>query len=206
MKGRAHAAIAGIAITSTNYVYALELLKRRFRDETIIKTALYQQLWDIPCAGSKLSELKSITEALDKIYDQLKTLGDFNQPSLMLLIKEKLPKGILIKLEEYRMASHDWNINVMREKNHELISIREVAYNESGCKPAKEKWQNYSTRQRLTNIHNSDLFTVSSSNIIDKKRRFLCAFCNRDHFHDECTQYRTILNCKKKNGRIESMQ
>ena len=96
------------------------------------------------------------------------------------------------------MATQDWNINVISEKIHELINIREVAYNESGCKRAKEKWQPHSIKQKSTNIHNNDPFIVSSSYIIDKKRRFPCAFCNRDHFQDECTQYRAILTRKKR--------
>lgn len=114
----------------------------------------------------------------------------------MLLIKEKLPPGILTELEGFGLATEGWNINIMRGKLHELINIREMAYNESGCKPARDKWQAYPTRQRATSNNSSDLFTVPSFNISDKGKKFPCTFCNGDHFHDECIQYRTILSHK----------
>ena len=76
LQGSAQAAITGMAITSANYEGAIEVLKRRFGDKKLIKTALYQQLNDIRCAGPKLSDLRTTVEMIDKVCDQLSAHGE----------------------------------------------------------------------------------------------------------------------------------
>lgn len=157
------------------------MLKRRFGNKNIIKTALYQQLRDIEWAGAKLGDLRNTTESIDKVCNQLSALGeDMNYPSLTLLIHEKLSPGI-INLEEYKRSNPNWNIDTMKEKIHELISLREAAYNISGCKSTNEKWHLNLTKQKP--IQPNHPFVVATSKVSDMKKRFPCAFCNGDHFH-----------------------
>lgn len=61
----AYAAVAGMAITSANYENAIGILKKRFNDKKLIKSALCQQLNDIRCAGSHLSDLRTTVDRND---------------------------------------------------------------------------------------------------------------------------------------------
>lgn len=106
LERRGYKAIARIAVSNANYKNAIQVLKRRFGDKNIIKTALYQELRNIQRAGSELRNLCNTIELIDKVCSQLGALRkNVNHANPMLLIQEKLPRGILIKLEEYKQAS-----------------------------------------------------------------------------------------------------
>ena len=145
----AYAAIAGMAITSVNYDSAIQMLKRRFGDKKLIKTALNQQLSDIRCAGPQLKDLRASVNMIDKTCNQLTTYGeDVNHPSIVAQIERKLPPGIPIKLEEAKLVSLGWNVNIMREKLHELIRLRERAYTATEYRSGKKDWNILEPRQR----------------------------------------------------------
>ena len=198
LQGSAQAAIAGMAITSANYEGAIEILKRRSGDKKLIKSALYQRLNDIRCAGPKLSDLRTTVEMIDKVCNQLSAYGeDVNHPGIVVQLEKKLPPGIRLKLEEAKLVFPDWNVNIMREKLHELIKLRERVYEDNEYKSSKGNGFVRETRQRPT-IQSIKSSFNKSTELKNEKRKFPCAFCRRDHYHDECTKYKTIGNRKER--------
>ena len=91
-------------------------------------------------------------------------------------LEEKLPPGIRLKLEEAKLVFQDWNVNIMREEFHELIKLRERAYEDNEYKPSEENWFVRETRQRPTIQSTKSLFNRTTE-VENKKLISLCAFC-----------------------------
>lgn len=78
---------------------APRILKRCFGNEDTIKRNLYFELRRIPTCMAKVEELRGTVEALERIYRQLKTVGEnLQQTTVILAVKENLPLSILIEL------------------------------------------------------------------------------------------------------------
>ncbi|VDD97404.1 unnamed protein product [Enterobius vermicularis] len=198
LQGSTYAAIAGMRITSANYDNAIQTLKRRYGDKKLIKTALYQQLSGIRCAGPQLKDLRAIVDMIDKICNQLTAYGeDVNHASIVAQIEKKLPPGTFIKLEEAKLVSLEWNVNIMREKLHESIRLRERAYTVMEYRSGKRDWNILELIQKpIVQSVNSSFNQSTKKN--NKNIKFPCAFCRGDHYHDECFKYKTTLSRKRR--------
>uniref|UniRef100_A0A915IC80 Uncharacterized protein n=1 Tax=Romanomermis culicivorax TaxID=13658 RepID=A0A915IC80_ROMCU len=140
LRGSAYKAIEGIAVTNATYNDAIEILKNRFGDNKVIKRGLYSQLKAMPKSTSKTLDLRHTLENIERITRQLKSLReDLEQPALMMLILEKLPTDILIKLGEMKPAHKEWTVDLLSHNLNEIIRNKEEAYQISNFEHKSQK-------------------------------------------------------------------
>ncbi len=132
VKGRAFEAIEGISVNNANYIVAIETLKKRFGDRSIIKTTLYNNLRNLqPVSNFRINELRTLVDSMDKIFRQLEAQGeDLEHQSLTSLILEKLPAQVIIKLEE-QYKNHEesiWSVETLRDALSKLVTVQESVF------------------------------------------------------------------------------
>ena len=91
LKGEAKNAVSDLILTNENYKIAVNTLKERFRDRTILIEALESELFSLPASTDKSLSLKNTVDKIEKIFRQLESMGEETNNSIMTsLIKSKL--------------------------------------------------------------------------------------------------------------------
>ncbi|MCP9260781.1 Zinc knuckle family protein [Dirofilaria immitis] len=149
---------------------------------------------------------KATIEAIERILRQLEAIGEnLNHCSIETSIESKLPIWILHKVYEQKKRGA-WSIDRLRQILGELVQINEeVARNQSfsnekksiDCKQKRASHNNKGETSALSTIkqfkstkssgHES---TTQPKKIARDKRP--CAFCNKDHWDNECSMYPTL--------------
>ena len=106
LEGNAKRAIAGLEITYNNYEVAVKILRDRFGDLQTVISGHYTKLMDLPSFTNQTPALCSAFDELEKHLRCLGALGeDTNHRHFVSLIMSKLPKEVVIKLEEMKGLS-----------------------------------------------------------------------------------------------------
>ena len=93
LKGEAKNAVSDLILTNENYKIAVNTLKERFRDRTILIEALESELFSLPASTDK-SLVKNTVDKIEKIFRQLESMGEDTNNSIMTsLIKSKLHRN-----------------------------------------------------------------------------------------------------------------
>ena len=122
---------AGLALTSSNFRVALELLERRFGTKQVIINSHMESLYKLPVIRSS-EDVRSIRDFHDKIEMNLRSLEAIGvEPEsygclLVPMIKEKIPNELNIHISRKFDASDDVRkINDLRRKLKLEIEARE---------------------------------------------------------------------------------
>lgn len=100
-----------------------QILKRRFGDQNLIKTALYQQFSDTRSAGPQLNGIRTAVKMINKICKRLNAYKkEINYPRRVALIEKWLPPEIPIELEETKLVCPDWNIRILMSLERNFIN------------------------------------------------------------------------------------
>lgn len=106
-----------------NYEHSIQILKRRFGDQNLIKTALYQQFSDTRSAGPQLNGIRTAVKMINKICKRLNAYKkEINYPRRVALIEKWLPPEIPIELEETKLVCPDWNIRILMSLERNFIN------------------------------------------------------------------------------------
>uniref|UniRef100_A0A914WWH6 Integrase catalytic domain-containing protein n=1 Tax=Plectus sambesii TaxID=2011161 RepID=A0A914WWH6_9BILA len=203
VKGKAHTAIEGMAITNANYQEAISILKHRFGNINVIKRSLYTQLRKIPISTGKTVDLRSTLEEVDRVCRQLQSVGeDVNQPNLIMTVQEKLPPAILMDLGRYKSPDELWRMDQLRAQLDALVRIREEAWQIAQHAPKTEgnppqprvdskPWKAKPPPQASTNAFAALTTNDDRSNTTLAKLTTIypCAFCCETHFNDQCVKF-----------------
>uniref|UniRef100_A0A914XCT4 Integrase catalytic domain-containing protein n=1 Tax=Plectus sambesii TaxID=2011161 RepID=A0A914XCT4_9BILA len=203
VKGKAHTAIEGLAVTNANYQEAISILKHRFGNINVIKRSLYTQLRKIPISTGKTTDLRSTLEEVDRVCRQLKSLGeDVNQPNLIMTVQEKLPSAILMELGRYKSPDELWRMDQLRVQLDALVRIREEAWQIVQHAPKTEqpspppRGETKPGKARNTPRASTDAFAALTSNGSRSEKipakpatLYPCAFCGESHFNDQCVKF-----------------
>ena len=208
LTGKAAYAIAGLEMTPDCYKNAVDILKKRFGNEDVIRDALYGQLRELPRASNQLIDLRVLIDSIDRILRQLKSLGeDFDvggsRALIVRILQEKLPPMILEKLAESD-RTEPWTVNDLRNAIWKIIERKEQVkrlmptYEKKGNNQNKQKVETDETVQQPR----SDAFAVATrtngqNKQMNNKSPF-CLFCNANHYSDECTKYKTLMDRRRR--------
>ena len=90
LKGQALSAVSGLALTSSNYNEAVEILKRRYGNKQLLISTHMEKILSIPSVTS-INDLAKIRE----VYDEIEG------PVLISIVMSKLPYQIELVIESY---------------------------------------------------------------------------------------------------------
>ena len=127
LEGDASTVISGLELTNSNYEVAVNLLQERFgRDELMMDTH-YSALMDLPVSLNITAKLRTTYDMTEKHLRSLKALGEnVDQPHFVFLIKFKLPKMVISRMEEYKDMEEKWTVESIRKALKQYICAQEV--------------------------------------------------------------------------------
>lgn len=225
LTGNAREAIAGYAVTDANYPIVVEVLKRRFGNQDIIKHSLHTELRNLPMSSDKVVDLRHTLESVERICRQLETLGvDLDQALTTMTIEEKFPKGVLLKLYEEKSAAASWNTKTLRQRLEKLVGLREEVgriHNENIHRTPQEKHSlrgkppfNRNQREKHDNTFNTFAVVSPSRGSANPRGRGRgmhrgpttnipnqfspCYLCGGSHLNANCTNYKDIETRKRR--------
>ena len=127
--GQAKSAIAGFSLTSANYEAAIQLLRKRYGKETIIKRAHIQELLNVqPVYNARDGgRLRALCDKIETHHRGLEALGvdagsysDIVVPAIL----EKIPETVRLTIT--RDKKHDeWSVNDVLEALEKEVILRE---------------------------------------------------------------------------------
>ena len=76
----------------------------------------YSQLRDIPPSTGHSSKLRLTLDLIEKHLRSLESLGEVvNTNMIISLVKSKLPRFVIARLEEYKDDSKPWDLNTLQK-------------------------------------------------------------------------------------------
>ena len=89
--------------TNSNYEVAVNLLQERFGRDELVMDVHYSSLTDLPVSLNVTMKLRATHDMTEKHLRLVKALGEnVDQAHFVFLIKSKLPKVGISRMEEYR--------------------------------------------------------------------------------------------------------
>ena len=103
LQGQASEVLSGLELTNDNYEVAIDLLKERYGRKQFMIDAHYAKLANIPAPTYRATSLRTFYDTTEKHLRCLRTLGENdNQMQVLSLIKSKLPRSLIVKLEDQK--------------------------------------------------------------------------------------------------------
>ncbi|XP_068697319.1 uncharacterized protein [Montipora foliosa] len=128
LEGSAAQTISGLALTSSNYDHAVQLLDKRFGNKQVIISKHIELLMQLPKVSDR-SDLKQLRQLLDRTEAAVRSLkgigistetyGTFLTPVIM----GKIPQELRLILS--RGTSEDWDLDTIIKSFTEELQIRE---------------------------------------------------------------------------------
>jgi len=140
LQGEAEAAVASYEPTEENYPEVLRVLKERFGDSKLVKSALEAELINLPHTGDSIKAMRKTSEDIERICRQFVQLGGDEDGGMFLTTaKSKYPEHVLTELakEEYTWKLQKkladpaiggdvkWSMADFREGLKRYLAIRE---------------------------------------------------------------------------------
>lgn len=218
VKGSAAEAIAGLALTSSNYEEAVILLKKRFGNKQQQINKHMEVLLNLEPVTSS-HNTKSLRHLYDKVETQVRCLRSLGvTPSsygsvLASILMSKIPHDLCLIVSR-EVSSEEWEFETILSVIEREVEARERAVDSSvGKKPSRER---PTTASLLANgvSGNSSCCYCSDSNhspsqcvkVTDVEARKtilmktgMCFVClKRNHKAKECRSSMTCSNCRKR--------
>ena len=194
IEGEAKQAIAGLRSTGSNYEIAIQMLKERFGNKQAVIDSHYTELTNLPAANSQTSKIRIIFDKLEMHLRSLEALGeDTNHQYFISMMKTKLPKPLIVKLEEQK-DEEVWTVKAFSEKLRNILKARENA---------ERTYTNDEFGHKYPQIPQQKLVTKETERILltsdwDRKYKKQCIFCENNHWSDECRKYNSLAQRKLK--------
>ncbi|VDO11137.1 unnamed protein product, partial [Brugia timori] len=188
-------AVRGYDIIPENYDVIRKVFIENF-GQSHIKKSLYNELYSVK---KNDREWKITVEAIERILRQLKAIGEnLEQSSIEIIIENKLPAWILDRVYQQK-EQEIWSVAKLRHFLAKLIQRNEEVTRSQSFEIMKEQRE---TRSKIGQRSNQRYFTKETSALtvitpqthrkantkISKIQR-PCAFCNRNHWDNECQTY-----------------
>ena len=173
--------------------------------------AHYSALIDLPVSLNITVKLPATYDMTEKHLHSLKALGEnVDEPHFVFLIKSKLPKMVISRMEEYKDMEEKWTVESIRKALKRYICAQEVGERQTqviqspegqdtAVKPQKQKL--FSSQWSGVTITGA-LLSGNEESTNDTQSRG-CFYCQRkDHWSDQCKTYSIVaLGKKGKNHR-----
>ena len=205
LKGEAKNAVSDLILTNENYKIAVNTLKERFGDRTILIEALESELFSLPASTDKSLSLKNTIDKIEKIFRQLESMGEETNNSVMTsLIKSKLHRNFLMEIAKEEKASEKkWSTNELRKALVSMVNIRESVFQSSKHFNNAQTSNQIEINQKFRNNENFKRFgkvnQVRSFPVTSKEKNIICYFCNENHWSNSCIN---VLGLEERKRRL----
>ena len=99
--GEAKLAVSGLLLSNENYKVAKELLKERFRDQQTVINSHYTEMINLCSASNNTRSQRALYDQIEKNLRSLEALKqDINQNVFISMVTSKIPKDVLIQLDQ----------------------------------------------------------------------------------------------------------
>ena len=204
LQEQASEVLSGLELTNENYNVAVEILKERYGRKQFMIDAHYAKMMNMPMATYKAVSLRLFYDSTEKHLRCLRSLGeDDDQSHILMMLKSKLPRSVLSKMEEMKPIDEEWTVKKFRKSLQRYITGQEACdlqmklfhgHDES----LKSPGTNRSSHNSSTNKQNyTGEMLLSNENVKTKFGR-KCIFCNGDHWSDECQKFSDIQSRRRK--------
>jgi hypothetical protein len=181
LSGEALAAVSGLALSSSNYLEAIELLSKRFGNEQLLISAHMESLLKIGKVRSReiIKELRMLYNHVENCIRNLKALklDTSGYGSLLIpILKDRLPDDIKMIIAR-NFGNNTWTLDKVLEYFNDELTAQENCSTQSG------------TRSQF-NEHDKSrkMGYYTTSGLLSQTGKGSCVYCNKDgHFHSKCT-------------------
>ena len=196
LRNEAKDVIAGLEVTNASYAVAVDLLKERYDNKQLMIDAHYSQLRDIPTTSTYYEKLRNTFDQIERHLRSLEALGQNIENEFMVsLIRSKLPKSILAKLEEYKTTNDAWTVTNLRKELKKYISTQELGDRLTKMNRKQEDRGDYRRNQRFASNNGNQTTGAFSVGELNRKS---CIYCGKTHWSDECNEYPDLTSRKDK--------
>ncbi|CAG7703279.1 unnamed protein product, partial [Allacma fusca] len=191
--GEAENDLKGIPISEDNYEIACNKLKEKYGNEKRTIQLIYNTINNLPKSNNWTGNLKKTYETLETNLRCLEALNEEIDKNTILYstVMKKFPFDFIIQAN---IDSKERSLKVLREKIGNLIERREDYNfnsnpNENGFNPKNQRnFKDDKTRNTTEN-----LLTYNN-----KGKSKKCFYCGKNHYSDECENFKTQEERKKK--------
>ena len=171
LEGDAKDTLLGFNLTEAQYEQAIKHLKERHDNKEFIIHEYYKTLNSISQCQNKMTELRKNFNHLETQLCSLECIGEnIENNHIVALIKSKLPEEMNLKLEETR-GEDNWTVENLRKVTSKLILARERS---------EDKYEKVSS------------YEYSGESLLGKEVKVRCAYCEKNHWSDECQLYKMV--------------
>ena len=165
--------------------------------------AHYSKLRNIPIASTYYEKLRSIFDQIERHIRSLEALGQSVENEFMVsLIRSKLPRTILAKLEEYKNSNDISTVVNLRKELKRYLSTQELGdrlTKLNGSKGDFEKRQgetgDFTKYQRYGSDNNNQ---STGSFTVGETHKRMCEYRGKQHWSEECNEYPNLQRRKSK--------
>jgi len=201
LENEALKSIAGLELTNANYEAAISILKERYGNTQLILDTHYTQLMEMPPAINKTASLRTVFDRIEQHLRSLQSLGeDINHRQIISLIRNKLPRVVIARIEQQKDASQDWTVEGLRKALKAYISAQEIAENQSFINIQDQGVLRGPESKGRTSYMRKPFGTADALLSNERYHRQVqrCLFCEKNHWSDECRTISTLQERKEK--------
>ena len=208
LRGNAANAIAGLPVTSTNYLVALEILKDQFGKSLSITSSLFTQLKNVDRADDSTTSMRKVYQDINNICRQLLMTykQDIDHPLVIQTIVGKFPESTMLKLDSTKTLAQ-WKYKDLMEKLHMIISSKEDVhrlYMEASTHSSRRPVETTTFAIKSKNNQPRATQQNGSSRIATKRESHVspCFFCSDVHLNKDCSKFPTG---KERSARLQQL-
>ena len=204
MEESAKKVISGFSLTERNYCIALDLLKERFAQPTLIKRAHINELLNAsPVFNEKnIGRLRDLCDGLETHYRALQAMGvdeDSYSTIVVPVIMDKIPDAVKLNMIRNISGHREWVMGDMLRALRTELDIREqhTSFFKQVGNPSAAK-ERFDVKPRIPGRTTtaSALFAKQDGGE-QKSKQGTCVFCNGSHEEKGCSEVKTIEDRKK---------
>ena len=204
MEESAKKVISGFSLTERNYCIALDLLKERFAQPTLIKRAHINELLNAsPVFNEKnIGRLRDLCDGLETHYRALQAIGvdeDSYSTIVVPVIMDKIPDAVKLNMIRNISGHREWVMGDLLRALRTELDIREqhTSFFKQVGNPSAAK-ERFDVKPRIPGRTTtaSALFAKQDGGE-QKSKQGTCVFCNGSHEEKGCSEVKTIEDRKK---------
>ena len=146
--------------------------------------------------------LRTYFDVTEKHLRGLQSLGEnIEQKQLLSMMKSKLPRNIISKLEEQKGENDNWTVETFRKRLKRYITAQEAGNQQLRLYHSRNEniFRKNANRPSLSDSPMRYTGEALMSNLLSlPHKKSKCIFCDGKHWSDECRNFPDLLSRKRR--------